>query len=99
MDSCRIVESVGEGVTSVKPGDHVIPCYQVSQGTALPGESGPQGVPMTLQHIMGACRALPGESGPQRAPDPAPRTGCVSWDLHSPCFFWTPPSPLRLDPA
>lgn len=25
---CRIVESVGEGVTEVKPGDHVIPCYQ-----------------------------------------------------------------------
>lgn len=23
-----IVESVGEGVTNVKPGDHVIPCYQ-----------------------------------------------------------------------
>ena len=22
-----IVESVGEGVTSVKPGDHVVPCY------------------------------------------------------------------------
>ncbi|KAG9154350.1 hypothetical protein Leryth_000786 [Lithospermum erythrorhizon] len=26
--SCTIVESVGEGVTDVKPGDHVIPCYQ-----------------------------------------------------------------------
>ena len=25
---CRIVESVGEGVTEVKAGDHVIPCYQ-----------------------------------------------------------------------
>jgi len=25
---CRIVESVGEGVTEVQPGDHVIPCYQ-----------------------------------------------------------------------
>lgn len=24
----RIVESVGEGVTEVKAGDHVIPCYQ-----------------------------------------------------------------------
>ena len=24
----RIVESVGEGVTAVQPGDHVIPCYQ-----------------------------------------------------------------------
>lgn len=24
----RIVESVGEGVTEVQPGDHVIPCYQ-----------------------------------------------------------------------
>lgn len=26
--TCRIVESVGEGVTEVQPGDHVIPCYQ-----------------------------------------------------------------------
>lgn len=25
---CRVVESVGEGVTEVKHGDHVIPCYQ-----------------------------------------------------------------------
>ena len=29
-EAAGIVESVGEGVTSVKPGDHVIPCYQVS---------------------------------------------------------------------
>ena len=28
-----MVESVGEGVTSVAPGDHVIPCYQVCTGT------------------------------------------------------------------
>lgn len=28
----RIVESVGEGVTHVKPGDHVIPCYQAECG-------------------------------------------------------------------
>lgn len=28
-EAAGIVESVGEGVTSVKPGDHVIPCYQV----------------------------------------------------------------------
>lgn len=27
-DCVGVVESVGEGVTSVKPGDHVIPCYQ-----------------------------------------------------------------------
>ena len=27
-EAAGIVESVGEGVTSVKPGDHVIPCYQ-----------------------------------------------------------------------
>lgn len=26
-EAAGIVESVGEGVTSVKPGDHVIPCY------------------------------------------------------------------------
>lgn len=29
---CRIVESVGEGVTEVQPGDHVIPCYQAECG-------------------------------------------------------------------
>ena len=28
-EAAGIVESVGSGVTSVKPGDHVIPCYQV----------------------------------------------------------------------
>merc|ERR1719273_769106 len=27
-EASGIVESVGEGVTTVKPGDHVIPCYQ-----------------------------------------------------------------------
>jgi S-(hydroxymethyl)glutathione dehydrogenase / alcohol dehydrogenase len=27
-EAAGIVESVGPGVTSVKPGDHVIPCYQ-----------------------------------------------------------------------
>jgi len=29
---CSIVESVGEGVTEVQPGDHVIPCYQAECG-------------------------------------------------------------------
>ena len=28
-EASGVVESVGEGVESVKPGDHVIPCYQV----------------------------------------------------------------------
>ena len=28
-EAAGIVESVGEGVTTVKPGDRVIPCYQV----------------------------------------------------------------------
>ena len=27
-EAAGVVESVGEGVTSVEPGDHVIPCYQ-----------------------------------------------------------------------
>ena len=31
-EAAGIVESVGEGVTSVQEGDHVIPCYQVSPG-------------------------------------------------------------------
>lgn len=29
-EASGVVESVGEGVESVKPGDHVIPCYQVN---------------------------------------------------------------------
>lgn len=32
-EASGIVESVGEGVESVKPGDHVIPCYQAYCGT------------------------------------------------------------------
>jgi S-(hydroxymethyl)glutathione dehydrogenase/alcohol dehydrogenase len=32
-EAAGIVESVGEGVTSVAPGDHVIPCYQAYCGT------------------------------------------------------------------
>ena len=33
-EAAGIVESVGAGVTSVKAGDHVIPCYQV--GSEIP---------------------------------------------------------------
>ena len=32
-EAAGVVESVGEGVTSVKPGDHVVPCYQARTGT------------------------------------------------------------------
>lgn len=31
-EAAGVVESVGDGVTSVKPGDHVIPCYQAYCG-------------------------------------------------------------------
>eukprot|EP01025_Chloroclados_australasicus_P049111 TRINITY_DN5585_c0_g1_i3.p1 TRINITY_DN5585_c0_g1~~TRINITY_DN5585_c0_g1_i3.p1 ORF type:complete len:376 (+),score=43.26 TRINITY_DN5585_c0_g1_i3:166-1293(+) len=31
-EAAGVVESIGEGVTSVKPGDHVIPCYQAYCG-------------------------------------------------------------------
>mmetsp|Transcript_14940 Transcript_14940/g.32113 ORF Transcript_14940/g.32113 Transcript_14940/m.32113 type:complete len:379 (-) Transcript_14940:165-1301(-) len=31
-EAAGVVESVGEGVTSVQPGDHVIPCYQAYCG-------------------------------------------------------------------
>ena len=31
-EAAGVVESVGPGVTSVKPGDHVIPCYQANCG-------------------------------------------------------------------
>lgn len=34
-EAAGIVESVGEGVTSVKPGDHVIPCYQAYCGQCI----------------------------------------------------------------
>ena len=44
-EAAGIVESVGEGVTSVKPGDHVVPCYQVGSRRAQ------------TQHPAGARRA------------------------------------------
>jgi S-(hydroxymethyl)glutathione dehydrogenase / alcohol dehydrogenase len=31
-EAAGVVESVGDGVTSVQPGDHVIPCYQAYCG-------------------------------------------------------------------
>lgn len=34
-EAAGIVESVGENVTSVKPGDHVIPCYQAYCGDCI----------------------------------------------------------------
>ncbi|KAL4855154.1 Alcohol dehydrogenase class-3 [Chlorella vulgaris] len=34
-EAAGVVESVGEGVTSVEPGDHVIPCYQAYCGDCL----------------------------------------------------------------
>jgi len=37
-EAAGIVESVGPGVTSVKPGDHVIPCYQAYCGDEVWGE-------------------------------------------------------------
>ena len=30
-EAAGVVESVGEGVKSVVPGDHVVPCYQASR--------------------------------------------------------------------
>ena len=34
-EAAGIVESVGEGVTSVAPGDHVVPCYQAYCGDCM----------------------------------------------------------------
>lgn len=34
-EAAGIVESVGEGVKSVVPGDHVVPCYQVNISALL----------------------------------------------------------------
>lgn len=34
-EASGVVESVGPGVTSVQPGDHVIPCYQVSTPSCI----------------------------------------------------------------
>lgn len=34
-EAAGVVESVGEGVTSVAPGDHVIPCYQAYCGDCV----------------------------------------------------------------
>jgi S-(hydroxymethyl)glutathione dehydrogenase/alcohol dehydrogenase len=37
-EAAGIVESVGEGVTSVKPGDHVVPCYQARRARCVRGQ-------------------------------------------------------------
>jgi threonine dehydrogenase-like Zn-dependent dehydrogenase len=37
---CRIVESVGQGVTSVQPGDHVIPAWQAECGKCFHCKAG-----------------------------------------------------------
>mmetsp|Transcript_10237 Transcript_10237/g.30833 ORF Transcript_10237/g.30833 Transcript_10237/m.30833 type:complete len:390 (+) Transcript_10237:72-1241(+) len=34
-EAAGVVESVGEGVTSCKPGDHVVPCYQAYCGDCI----------------------------------------------------------------
>jgi len=39
-EAAGVVESVGAGVTSVKPGDHVIPCYQAYCGECFMCKSG-----------------------------------------------------------
>ena len=39
-EAAGIVESVGEGVTNVQPGDHVIPCYQAECGECKTCKSG-----------------------------------------------------------
>lgn len=53
-EAAGVVESVGEGVTSVKAGDHVIPCYQVRIGIAL--------LPHSTMHsaMMGIVTSPPG---------------------------------------
>lgn len=36
-EAAGIVESIGEGVKSVVPGDHVVPCYQVGASAWVHG--------------------------------------------------------------
>lgn len=60
-----IVESVGEGVTSVKPGDHVIPCYtpQCGEPVARPSVAWPTKMPRTA-----SSASPPAASAPTCAP-------------------------------
>lgn len=47
-----MVESVGPGVTSVQPGDHVIPCYQVSTSVVA------QSIGTTTDALLGLLRCV-----------------------------------------
>lgn len=60
-EAAGVVESVGEDVTSVKPGDHVVPCYQAFCGKCLYCASG-------KTNLCGAVRAWTGR-GVMRADD------------------------------
>eukprot|EP00898_Chlorokybus_atmophyticus_P003683 jgi/Chlat1/4315/Chrsp29S04600 len=66
-EAAGIVESVGEGVTSVQPGDHVIPCYQAFCGECKFCKSG-------KTNLCGSVRAWTGK-GIMRA-DEKPRFTC-----------------------
>ena len=53
-EAAGVVESVGEGVTDVQPGDHVIPCYQAYCGAVLRVTSA--GVRLLCVHVVGRSR-------------------------------------------
>eukprot|EP00882_Tetradesmus_deserticola_P020809 GHRQ01022491.1.p1 GENE.GHRQ01022491.1~~GHRQ01022491.1.p1 ORF type:complete len:146 (+),score=39.65 GHRQ01022491.1:394-831(+) len=68
-EAAGIVESVGEGVTSVKPGDHVIPCYQAYCGEC-------KFCKHPDSNLCISVRAATGEPAGRRRPSSAP-TGVV----------------------
>ncbi|KAK9818309.1 hypothetical protein WJX72_010383 [[Myrmecia] bisecta] len=72
-EAAGIVESVGEGVTSVRPGDHVIPCYQAFCGECKMCKSG-------KTNLCGSVRQWTGKG--VMAADSKSRFKCRGQDIY-----------------
>ena len=76
-----IVESVGPGVTSVKPGDHAIPCYTrsatIPRASSAPVPRPTYAPPSVARKVPGTCRMAPRDSTPWTA-----NPSSTSWMLH-----------------
>src|SRR3989442_12015270 len=68
-----IVEGVGEGVTSVQPGDHVIPIWRVSCGTCEYCTGG-RPAPCAVGSPSRPPRPVPGGTPPSRINETTSRT-------------------------
>jgi len=74
MGAGSIVESVGPGVTSVKPGDHVVPCY-------TPQCSRPECI-FCISPKTNLCPTIRGTQGSGMMPDGTSRLSCKGKPLY-----------------